>query len=97
MTSESRGATLAPDSVGSDDMDTWDCIIDHEDDIDWENIFDTTEDDFKAGRFAFNSADYATHEDAMRALRDWIHSIAVEAINRVRANASLHAQSPKGH
>jgi len=61
MTSENRGsiASKSHDSVDSDDMDTWDCIIDHEDDIDWDNIIATTEDDFQAGRYAFNSADYA--------------------------------------
>ena len=46
-------------------------VKDHEDDIDWENIIATTE----AGRYAFNSADYAVHEEAMRALRVCSHAI----------------------
>jgi len=90
-------ATTPLDCVDSDDMETWDCIIDNEDDIDWDNIIATTEDDFKAGRYAFNSADYATHEEAMEAMRALIHSIAEEAINRVRSNTSLDAQCQTGH
>ena len=97
MKKDPVAATTPLDCVDSDDMETWDCIIDHEDDIDWDNIIATTEDDFKAGRYAFNSADYATHEEAMLALRAWIHSIAEEAIKRVRSDTSLHAQSQTGH
>ena len=37
--------------------------------IDWDEIIATTQDDFLARRFAFNSADYPTHEEAMAALR----------------------------
>jgi hypothetical protein len=48
--------------------------------IDWDEIIATTQDDFLAGRFAFNSADYATHEEAMIALRAWIHSIFERAM-----------------
>lgn len=113
MTSENRGTTASTLNgtadadlvaastpspyVDSDDMETWDCIIDHEDDIDWDNIIATTEDDFKAGRYAFNSADYATHEEAMEAMRALIHSIAEKAIKRVRSDSSLDAQSKTGY
>jgi hypothetical protein len=41
---------------------------DTSDGIDWDDIIATTHDDFLAGRFAFNSADYPTHEAAMVAL-----------------------------
>ena len=95
MTSENRGsiASKSHDSVDSDDMDTWDCIIDHEDDIDWDNIIATTEDDFQAGRYAFNSADYATHEEAMKAMDNFLDSIVEEVKRRVAADSALHAKS----
>ncbi len=50
----------------------------HVEGIDWEEIILTTQEDYEAGRYSFNSEDYATHEDAMAALRAWIHSIAEE-------------------
>jgi len=43
--------------------------------IDWDEIIATTQDDELAGRYAFNSQDYATCEEADAALRQWIHSI----------------------
>jgi hypothetical protein len=42
---------------------------------DWDEILATTEDDFEAGRFAFNSEDYPTHEEAMKALDQWMQNI----------------------
>src|SRR5215813_2687077 len=51
--------------------------------IDWDEIIATTQDDFLAGRFAFNSADYATHEEAMVALRAWIHGIFEEVMREI--------------
>ena len=48
---------------------------DNSEGIDWDEILATTEDDFQAGRFAFNSADYPTHEEAMAALSRWLWSI----------------------
>jgi hypothetical protein len=78
--------------VAADNEKKWECIIDHEDDIDWDNIIATTEDDFKAGRYAFNSADYATHEEAMAAMRALIHSIAKGVVERNAAsNPTLDA------
>ena len=70
-----------------------DCIIDHEDDIDWDNIIATTEADFRAGRFAFNSDDYPTFEEAMTAMRAWIQRIGGEATNRVRCDSSRDVES----
>jgi hypothetical protein len=46
--------------------------------IDWEEIILTTQEDFEAGRYSFNSEDYATDDEAMAALRAWIHSLAEE-------------------
>lgn len=93
MTEKDQMAAAVPlDCVDSDDMETWDCIIDHEDDIDWENIIATTEDDFKAGRYAFNSADYATDEEAMAAMRALIHEITERALKSVASDPSLDAE-----
>ena len=50
--------------------------------IDWDEIIATTQDDFLARRFAFNSADYPTHEEAMAAMRRWFESIAEEVERR---------------
>jgi hypothetical protein len=59
--------------------------------IDWEEIILTTQEDFEAGRYAFNSADYATHEEAMAAMRALIHSIAEEVQRDAASNAPLDA------
>jgi len=49
--------------------------------IDWDEIIATTQDDFEAGRSAFSSADYATDEEAMTALKELIHALFVEGEN----------------
>jgi len=49
---------------------------DQDDGIDWEEIILTTQEDEEAGRYAFNSEDYATHEEAMVALSAWLDGIA---------------------
>ena len=49
--------------------------------IDWDEIIATTQDDFLAGRFAYNSADYATEEEADAALQAW----ALGILKRVMA------------
>ena len=52
---------------------------DTSDGIDWDEITATTEPDFRAGRFAFDSRDYPTHEEAMIALdqltKEWVDEI----------------------
>jgi hypothetical protein len=67
--------------------------------IDWDDIIATTQDDFLAGRFCYNSADYATHEEAMAALKAWIHGI-VEDVDRELASEpgvpSIPARDPTG-
>ena len=59
--------------------------------IDWEEILLTTQEDFEAGRYSFNSEDYATHEEAMAAMRALIHSIAEEVKRDAASNAPLDA------
>ena len=61
--------------------------------IDWDEIIATTQDDFLAGRFAYNSADYATQAEADAALRAWIHAI-VEKVER--RHASIPSPDAKG-
>ena len=56
--------------------------------IDWEEIIQTTQEDYEAGRYSFNSQDYATHEEAMAALGAWIDSIA-EEVKREAASVLL--------
>ena len=61
--------------------------------IDWDEILATTQDDFLAGRFAYNSADYATQAEADAALRAWIHAIAEKVERR---HASVPAPDAEG-
>jgi hypothetical protein len=56
--------------------------------IDWDEIIATTQDDFLAGRFSYNSADYATQAEADAALTAWLDAI-VEKVER--KNASIVA------
>jgi len=67
--------------------------------IDWDEIIATTQDDFLAGRFSYNSADYATQEEADAALKAWLHNI-VEKVERELASehelASSSARDPAG-
>jgi len=53
--------------------------------IDWDEIIATTQDDFEAGRFWYNSAEYPTQAEADAALRALIHSV-VEEIEREAAS-----------
>lgn len=46
-----------------------------DDDIDWEEIIDSTQDDVDAGRYAFTTEGYATHEEGMAALWKWMCSL----------------------
>jgi hypothetical protein len=48
--------------------------------IDWDEIIATTQDDFLAGRYAFNSEDYPSHEEAMKALHKWFDDIYTEVM-----------------
>lgn len=73
-----------------DDGDAPVCDVEA-DDIDFEEIYWTTQPDFEAGRFLFNSADYATPEEAMVALRELIHSIVEESDRDAASNTSSDA------
>jgi hypothetical protein len=61
--------------------------------IDWDEILESTEDDERAGRYAYNSADYATEEEAWAALDALIHSIFEEVLARVGNEIAARASS----
>ena len=69
---------LAPEDEEARKLD------DTSDGIDWDEIIATTQDDFLAGRFAYNSADYATQEEADMALYAWLVGI-LEEVEREQA------------
>lgn len=46
-----------------------------DDDIDWDEIIASTQDDVDAGRYAFSTEDYPTHEEGMAALWKWMCSL----------------------
>ena len=54
-------------------------------DIDWEEIIATTQDDFLAGRFAFNSADYPNDAAAMAAMEQLLDDILEEVLRETAA------------
>jgi hypothetical protein len=54
---------------------------DNSEGIDWDEIIATTQDDFLAGRFAFNSQDYASDEEALAALKQWVDAVCKEALS----------------
>src|SRR5277367_4900533 len=74
-----------PDNLDPIDAEAGD-YEDTSDGIDWDEIIATTQDDFEAGRYAFSSADYATDEEAMAALKEWIHAIFVRVLSRDVSN-----------
>ncbi len=61
--------------------------------IDWDEIIATTQDDFLARRFAYNSADYPTEEAAMAALDRWLDSIVEEVMSNANAAGSARNAS----
>jgi hypothetical protein len=68
-----------------------DCTLDEEDEIDWDDIAAATEEDEESGELAFNSADYATEEEAMNALRAFIHEIFEEVERDAASDPALDA------
>jgi hypothetical protein len=58
---------------------------DPDDGMDWEEIILSTQEDVEAGRYAFNSEDYATDEEAMAALGAWLDAIVQRVVEREAA------------
>jgi len=86
-------AALAGRRSGSYDPCAPDNIVarryDNESDgLEWEEIILTTQEDVEAGRYAFNSQDYATHEEAMAALDTWLDAKVAEAEREAAASIS---------
>jgi hypothetical protein len=61
--------------------------------IDWDEILATTQDDFLAGRFSYNSADYATQAEADAALTAWLDAIVDEVEREAASIPSRDAAS----
>ena len=77
-----------------DPMDEEDRALDDlSDGIDWDEIIATTQPDWEAGRFAFDSADYPTDEAAMAAMWEFICAVGKEAREAAAATA-LDATRP---
>ena len=55
------------------------------DDIDWDDIIATTQDDVDAGRYAFSTEDYPTDEEGMAALWTWMCSLGNGGSNETSA------------
>jgi hypothetical protein len=70
---------------------------DNSEGIDWDEIIATTQDDFLAGRFAYNSADYATQEEADDALDAFFDSILDEVLSELGSIPAHDAESPQGY
>jgi hypothetical protein len=59
--------------------------------IDWDEIIATTQDDWIARRFAFNTADYPTPEEGMEAMKKHMDSILQEVLDEIAAERLLDA------
>jgi hypothetical protein len=75
-------------------LDAEDRLLDDTSDgIDWDEITATTQPDFEAGRFAFDTGDYPTEEAAMAAMDEFIDKMVEEALCEA-AKTSLDAARP---
>jgi hypothetical protein len=66
-------------------------LDDTSDGIDWDEIIATTQEDFEAGRFWYNSADYATEAEADAALHALLDSVVQEVQREAVAVPALDA------
>lgn len=81
--------------------DAEDRLNDPDDGIDYDEIIASTQDDFLAGRFAFNGADYATPEEEETAFGKFLQDIYDEWKRNYDAElasgkATHHAESERG-
>jgi hypothetical protein len=81
---ESNKSAYNPNNLAPEDEEARK-YDDNSEGIDWDEIIATTQDDVLAGRFAFNSADYPTHEEAMVALDAYLEGILKRVMNRLCA------------
>jgi hypothetical protein len=64
--------------------------------IDWDEIIATTQDDFEAGRFSYNSANYATQAEADAALTAWLDTIVEQVKHGTGSLPSCDAAGRQG-
>jgi hypothetical protein len=70
-----------------------DCVIDHEDDVDWDNIISNAESDYRSGDCVFDSTAYNTLEEALEAMNLVIDRFFEEEMHNVRSHILLDAGS----
>jgi hypothetical protein len=68
-----------------------------EDEIDWDEVVAAVEEDGNSEELAFNSAEYATEEAAMHALRAFIHEIFEEVERDAASDPALDAAGQTGY
>jgi hypothetical protein len=95
--SETTVTNFVPNPDDPDDYDLSDCTLDREDQIDWDEIVAATEEKENSEELAFNSADYATEEEAIVALRAFIHEIFEEVERDAASDPALDASGQTGH
>jgi hypothetical protein len=69
-------------------------LDDNSDGIDWDEIIATTQDDWEARRFDFDSAAYPTEEAGRAALERWMNDIVREVLDETAAARSHDAPCP---
>jgi hypothetical protein len=87
----------SPRADETEDAGGWDCITDSDDDVDWDEVVAAIEEDEDSEELAFNSADYPTEEEAMHALRAFIHEIFEEVERDAALESALDASGQTGH
>jgi hypothetical protein len=99
-----KSATTAPRAYDPDNLspgDAEDRLNDPDDGIDYDEIIASTQDDFLAGRFSFNGAEYATREEERVAFAKYMQDIYDEwkrdhDARHGSGNAAHHAASETG-
>ena len=80
-----------------DHLDMLDCTLEEEDDFDWDEVVAAIEEEGDSEELAFNSADYATEEEAMHALDAFIQGIFEEVERDAASETALDAPGHGGH
>jgi hypothetical protein len=75
------------------DARKWDCVIDHKDDVDWDNIISNAQADYRSGDCVFDSTAYNTLEESLEAMNFVIDRFFEEEMNHVRSHVLLDAGS----
>ena len=94
MPVEPKRPAYDPNNLGPEDEEARK-YDDNSEGIDWDEIIATTQDDFLAGRFAYNSADYATQTEADAALDAWFARILERVERRAETRAAEDTKNQK--